>query len=256
MGNAQSSVQKSIIDVYNESVTNIMISSSSSASASCKTNQSISIDGLDVRNCPFSVDQNSQTICDLKQMFSVENTNQLSTMMQSAVDNAAESKQKSVQDFMAASISVQSDYKDMQTYIKNIIRTNFSSSLAQACVAESSIDQTLTLRNIKHDCTLNPNKPQTYGQNAQLTQFAECLTNSIVDILKEDKVVNEVIQKAQSVQDSEQKGMSALLKALIGPLLIIAVVLIVFFVIFKQINKDSGGKLATDLAGKIPTKPM
>jgi hypothetical protein len=189
-------------------------------------------------------------------MFSVENTNQLSTMMQNSVDNTAKSDQKSVQDFMAASVSVQSDYKDMATYIKNKIALNFNSNTMQSCVANSDVDQSMTLRNVKHDCSLNPNKPQSYGQNAQLSQFADCLTTSVVDILKNDKVVNDVIQKAESSQSSEQKGMSALLKALIGPLLIIAVVLIVLFVVFKQINKDSGGQLATGLVAKIPSKPM
>ena len=72
------------------------------------------------------------------------------------------------------------------------------------------------------------------------------MTNMVVDLLKNDTKITSVISKAESKSTSKQAGLDDLMKALTGPLIIIAIVLIVFFVVFRQGNKDSGGRPARD----------
>jgi len=228
-----SSYTQSIIDDYNANLTNIMVNNSSSSLSTCKTNQRITIDELILVNCPVAIDQNSQVVCNLKSEFSGSNTANLSSMLQSAVDNSAETSQKSTQGFLATSVSASVSATDMRTYIKNIIQTNVNQSLVESCITESNVDQDNHLKKI----SCNSGKVNV-GQNAQLNQFSSCMTTMVVDLLKNDTIVTKAISKAVTEQTTTQKGLDSLLEALLGPLIVVAIVMIIGLVIYKQMKSD------------------
>lgn len=232
MGNSQSSYQRSLIDVLNENITNVVIKTGSSSSSYCKSNQTLDIGEID-SECGVNINQNSQTVCDLRQVFSANNTAKMTSLINNALDNTATSKQKSVQDFLAMSVSVQNSKSDMASYVKNIVRNNFSNETLSQCIAESTVDQNMYIKKIKTNCNKS-NAGVNIGQNVLLKQFADCTTNAVVDILKDDKIVNDIINKVENDQSSEQKGLTSLLSALVMPLIIGVIGLIVVAVIVKM----------------------
>jgi len=234
MGNSQSSYQRSLIDVLNENITNIVIKTGSSATSYCKADQKIKI-GTIVSDCGINIAQTSQTVCDLKQVFSAENTAKMTSLINNALDTSLASKQKSVQDFLSTSLSFQQSESDMSTHLKNIVAANFTNETLSQCIAESTVDQDMYIDKLVSTCKESKDGVNI-GQNILLKQFADCTTKSVVDVLKDDKLVSNIVNKAESDQSSEQKGLSELLKAMIMPLIIIVVGLVVFAIVFKMLK--------------------
>ena len=232
MGNQQSSFTKSLIEEYNSNLTNLMMNYSSSNTSNCQTNQQITLDDLSVDGCDFNMNQMAQVVCNLEQSFSGTNSTVLSNMLQTAIDQSASSGSDSAQGFLATSVSTQNSMTDMSSYIKNVIETNVDVNLTTTCIANSTISQDMILKNASFICRPGGKKID-FSQNAQLSQFASCMTSTVVDLLKNDTKITDVISKAESKNTSKQAGLDDLMKALTGPLIIIAIVLIVFFVMKK-----------------------
>jgi hypothetical protein len=235
MGSSQSSYQRSLIDVLNENITNVVIKTGATSTSYCKSNQNIKIGEIDT-NCTLNIAQSSQTVCDLRQVFSADNTAKMTSLINTALDNTATSKQKSVQDFMATSVSSQKNVSDISSYVKNIVKNNFTNETLSSCIAESTVDQNFYIEKIKTRCDNDNNKGINIDQNILLKQFADCTTKSVVDILKNDKIVTDIVNKAENDQSSDQKGATSLLSALVMPLIIIVVGLVVLAVVFKMLK--------------------
>jgi hypothetical protein len=293
MGSAQSSTVTSTITSINENLTNIIQKTANTSSNTCKTNQQVKLiigETGALVGCGISIGQVASTDCKLDNTFNIQSSSDLTTAITQAIDNSASNSQKSVQDFLATSLSVQQSNTSLSTYLKNVIQTNFTSETINKCFSEASINQNQELTiNGRIECTSDEDNINL-SQNAQLYILTECIMSSVIDIIKNDTVAVDAINKAVSEQSSEQKGLSDFISSLMsGWALIIFGVLavlvvggiLVYFLFFgggddKNKDKDgngadgnsnSGKPMSNDAKkeafaaqmltkGKVPTSPM
>ncbi len=258
MGSAQSTVVQQTIEVFNKNVSNTVLRTINTASSTCiaSNNFTIEIGENGIYQCDnLNINQTASTNCDMSVQFNAGSSTDLQTTVQNAIEETAKSDQKSVQDFMALSISVQSDVKTMKQHITNIVEKNFDSTVQNNILNSAKADNTgKFIVNGKVYC-----KNAAWTQNAQAALLTDAVTDSIVNMLSKDTVVNQAVIDAEIKQASEQQGLGGVIQSFFQAytviIIVIAIVLIVLIggaVYF--LMSPAGQKIASEV--KIPGSPM
>jgi hypothetical protein len=270
MGNKQSSTLTETNKVFTENLTNIISKNISDSSASCVNNQVNSIKfgpTSVIKNCPITMKNEAVITCNLTSFFNSNTTQQLSDMISQAVDNTASSSNKSVQDFLATSVSDQSNSTSIVNDIKSTISKNITNENISSCSAQmASVQNNILEIDGSYECPCTPSSngylcPNgiSQGNSINASMLAQCLSKNVSDILTENKETADLINKAKNENSSEQSGLGNVIKAFISAYLyiIIAVIIgivVIGFFMFKIMLSPAGQESIKTLSGKVASK--
>ena len=147
--------------------------------------------------------------------------------MKNAIDQTAKSEQEAVNDFLSLGLNSQGDSKSLVTDITTIIETNIKNENLTSCnaVIDNINDGKLKITG-NLDCPTGLNIAQQIASD----QLAECISETLIDVLLANETINEAVQNMNSKQKAENKGITDFLKNLIGPLIIIAIIIVLVLI--------------------------
>jgi hypothetical protein len=232
MGANQSTTVNNLVESLNENITNIVNSQTQSVSVQQSNINELSINmrGAKVIGCDFNFSQKIQANQNTKALSSFNSSQALETLMDNAIDNTVSQNQKSVNDMFSTSFSNQEQDVSMSTILKNIVKTNINQSNEQAILKkfDNLNKNTLDFSELTFDCTKNRGGIDA-SQSIFSKQTIEAITGLITEALMKDQQVAKAVSKSAQDQSSENKGLSSVISAATGPLLIIGVLVLVFF---------------------------
>lgn len=251
---SQSVTVSSVMNVINSNITSTIISMKNTSSTSCDINQNISVTckRCKYRNCNMSSINKATSNCNSSSIFTNNNTANMLTSINQAIDNSTNTNQKSVQDFLSTSVSDQNTNISMATHIKNIVAKNFTSDMLNICQTKSKINQNnvLEMEDMDVDCG---GGNIDWGNDAQLMVMSSCISKQLTSIISNDDLVQKAINSTTAGQSSEQKGLGDLitgfLDSLSGPmkyaLITVAIVIVVAIIGVVIFLTSSGGQEMT-----------
>jgi hypothetical protein len=197
--------------------------------------------GCNIIGCPITVGQTINATSTVKAISTFNSAQALTSVMSNAIDQTVSQNQKSVNDMFSTSFSNQNQNVDVKTMLKNIVATNVSQTNLQRVL--NRIQNINSMRIDLSGTTLDCSKPDSKGglnivQETFTKQITDSLTGLITQALMSNEQVNKAVQDSKQTQSAENKGLTALAKALTGPLIIIVIGFIAFMVL-------GGGKLVS-----------
>jgi hypothetical protein len=235
MGSNQSSTIENTIDIYNQNTFSEVQKLTNSANANCEAKQDINITilpgtHLDCGDGGLNVSQVATCTADLSSSFTQDNKTQLKTVMQNALEQTANSSQKAVADFLSTSFSNSNVNQKLSQHISNVIDTHIENIANNTCAASAKIVQNQTV-NIGGAGTYIKAGSCNFGQNAQASAIASCLTNSMLSTISDNTTLTQSIQDAASKQDSSQTGLGSLLSSLFNAYTLIVLAFVIGVVV-------------------------
>ena len=231
MGGSQSSSISQLLDVMNQNTINVIHTVENESSQTCQTVQNLEVNILPtaIINCGLNFSQDAQVHCDLTATFKASNSSDISSLVNSLVDQAAHSDQKLLTDMLSTTFNNQSNNTDVKSYLKTILTANVTDQTFNKCIQKNALFQNQKI-NIAGVVNCPPGQGINFSQNAELSAAANCLSSAINDTIVKDAVLNNVAQKSDSSQTSQTKGVgdiiSSVVGGVIGVYLIIAIILI------------------------------
>lgn len=210
-----------LTDTINQNITNIMNKTQNSSTSNCAVTQFMGVEiGPDAIVCsPLNISQTSSVVCKSIGVFETSGQNNLSTIAQQAVDQAATASNDTTQSFLSTSSSSSSNNVDMKNYIKNLVQRNFTKETQNSCLTTATISQNLPIKfNGKMKCAQDGSPASDWVQSAQLSGLADCAGKNIEAILLNDSVVQSAITKADASNKTTQKGISEIIDSIFGGL--------------------------------------
>jgi|GEM_PF-5706285 len=247
MGNSQSSSLRSIYKSFNQNLTEIINSASTSANANQVNQNIINFKvgaGSTFNNCPaLSSYQRIDASQTLRTIAKFQSAQQLQTILSNTVNQTASNSQDAVNDFLSLGFNSQKSSTQLVSDITNIINTKINNSNALTCnvwIDNINTGNFELGENITYNCTAEANtNPKQFYQEIFSTQMADCISNTFIDIIKSDETINSAIQEIENKQKAENKGLSSFLGSLMGPLIIIAVIIVLVLIAKTVLTKKS-----------------
>lgn len=234
-----------------ENLTTIVTNTMSNSAANCLTNQNIGINlkgssfnGL----CDLSVMQTANVNCNVSSIFNSSSTTDLTTLMNTAIDQSAKSSNKTVQDFMATGSSSTDSTVNVSMYLKQIVSKNIQTNKTQTCIAQAQVNQNqqIDMSGVVFNCTAG--STFNFGQNAQVAVLVSCLMNDLTSVATSDTNLQTLSQAADQAASTSQSGVGDIIRSFFNSTMmiviacIIAAVIIGFFVL--KVLLSPSGQLA------------
>jgi hypothetical protein len=235
MGANQSSTTQSLVESLNQNITNITNSQSQSSSAQqSNVNQlSVKMVGAKIKNCNFNFSQKIQANQNTKALSSFNSKQALETLLNNAIANTVSQNQKSVNDMFSTSFSNQDQNVNMTTRLQNIVQTNINQSNEQSIIAklDNLNKNELDLSGMEMDCSKNPSAGIDASQQIFSEQIVDAMTGLVTEALMKNQQIASAVASSSQTQSAENKGLSSVISAATGPLIIIAVAFIAFMLL-------------------------
>jgi len=170
------STAKTVTDIVNESVTNVIMSSSQSCGASMSANQQLTFSNIKTMGCNVNFSNISQE-ADLTQNFSCSQNSDQSATLAAKFKTELDAKTEAVTTGLFPSPS---DAETI-TKLKNKVVANIDISSISTCVASFIANQNLTFGKLDIDCTGADDKSLNFNnikQKLTMTQVAKCIQSS------------------------------------------------------------------------------
>ena len=235
MGSSQSSssLASTMTDI-SENVFKMVSDTRNSSSAICDNNQTIKIDytGSTWTNCPMNIKNVAVVDCKLTASFSGNNSNDLKTLINQAIDQSSNSSNSTVQNFLSMSMSNTSDNKAMSTYMKNLVDREFTLNSTNSCVSKLINNQNIVLdmKNSVHDCG---GQPQDISNDAQLKAFTDCISSQLNNLISSDTLIQQSAQQSDQTNSTIQKGigdaLATVFGSIAGPIMYVLLGVLVLF---------------------------
>ena len=235
MGSSSSKISiESLVDVVNENLTDITNTTKNQAVGECTINQNLYIKfGPESRtiDCGISGQNVAGSNCNMEAIFSAQSNTSLVSKLNQAIDNSAESTNKVVSEALNMNFTKNQTTTNLKTHIKNLISTKFTDEMSNTCIQKSKVNQDGTFIFEGYmDCR---DKNINIGNVAQIAQLTSCVTQKLMDIMRNDETTNDIIQSVKTKQETESKGLQSIIDSLTGPIkyAIIAFVIVILIVI-------------------------
>ena len=225
----------------NKTVTNTMMKTQTSQSASANTVQVMKISDLKYKNCNLNISQNADISVTVIQQFSSEASSQLTSDVKQEIENQIKNKMAPHAEAFSPP-QVTNTVSNLKTRVSNIIENNLTVENLNQQVATVNNYQEQDIKNITFDAcpgysenlryaieTKDPtvidavrkicdtSKDCNISQNAKLTLLAQQVTDTLIKSITEDKKVQELT--AELEQKVEPK--SILMSSTTGVVLIV-----------------------------------
>lgn len=177
MGN-QSSKARTETNIVNESITNVLMSSSQSCSANMSANQELTFSDIKTRGCTVNFKDISQE-ADLTQNFSCSQNSDQSSELAAKFKTELDVKTEALTKGMT--IGSNSSESETLTNLKNKVVANINISSIATCVANAISNQKLSFGKLDIDCTGADDKSLNFNnikQKLTMTQVAKCIQSN------------------------------------------------------------------------------
>lgn len=218
-GGGGSSAQATIentVESINKNLLSIISNKQNDASVNCTTNQVAKIligEKAVVNNCDLNIGQTAFIKkCNLQSGFSDNSSNDLSTLVNQAVEQTGTADSKAVSDFLSSKTESNSNVTNKQT-IQNILSKEINSSVKNSCKLNSSIQQDGTIE-IRGKYTCGPSGKIDISQYAELEALGSCISDVISSILTNDQTLLASATVANAKSTAEGKGLTSMISAL------------------------------------------
>lgn len=232
---SQSTLVQNTVTALNETVIDVVNKTKNDMKQSCSTvqNISLSIKG-NVQIDTISTNQIMAVNCTLDGKATSQMSDQINVQMDNKIDEVIKNLTSSQQELLSLSANQQDTKIDNKTFIKNAIKESITNSINNTCQQNLNMvqGQTIVIENNTPYRTVI--KSVDLNQNLQAIAIANCVLNSVVTNLSDNKQLNDLIQKVTNDTSSKQKGLSGLM----GPLILLLLIggAIFLFVTNKGIN--------------------
>lgn len=216
MGNSVSAAT-TVTDVLNDvnsTMTTIMESTTQNNSEYCTSNNTITLNFGKVEGCGFDVAQTSNLNCQLNSVFNSSSNTNLSTIMSQAAQQSQVAQATAAGDMFSTSNVNTKVNESASTYLQNLISTNVSLINNSNCLAQGTVNNTLTLNVGDYDCTSNPNAVAKLGQAAQLQVVANCTTTILNDLINSSESYQSASQSSSGTTNSSAAGLTDLVSSI------------------------------------------
>lgn len=263
----------SLVDTVNEKMTNIVTTQVNNSSQNCSAVQNLKVKfgpNAVLVGCPVSATNVNATMCNMSAIFTQSGSNNLATLLNQAVENAATQSDTTTQGFLTTASSKDDSTINMATHIKNLVTTNITTEQLNTCIQNSDVTQNNEFEwDSKMDCTNGGEI--IIGNTNQISSLSSCVTNQLMNILTNDSTVQNAIQKSSNVNVTTQTGLlqdageaagkvigsvggaiSDLLSGLSKPMIIIGIVIVIALGIAAYfLMSPAGQQLANKAIDKV-----
>lgn len=247
---SQSTFVKNTVTALNETVIDVVNKTKNDMKQSCSTvqNISLSIKG-NIQVDTISTNQIMAVNCTLDGKATSQMSDQINVQMDNKIDEVIKNLTKSQQELLSLSANQQDTKMDNTTFIKNAIKESITNSITNTCQQNLNMVQGQTVVIENNTPYRTEIKSIDLNQNLQAIAIANCVLNSVVTNLSDNKQLNDLIQKVTSDTSSEQKGLSGLM----GPLILLLLIGggIFLFVTNKGINIAQDPKKLIMVIGSV-----
>jgi hypothetical protein len=256
MGSSQSSSVKQTVEVLNKSMTNLVTSSTNSASAKNTNSNSFKIsigEKGDIQNCNFNLTQKINAKQAVKVMAKFSSEADLQTQMKAALKNSVDQSSQSTQAALATSIGVQNSKQEINQKISNIVETNITN--------ETFNEVNGFLDNLNSGELEIKGKWSCAKTGGAIVINQDIVSEQIVELLSDAMIGNKITTStdtateavSKQVLKSEQKGVidaisglvSSAAFAILAPIIAIVIIIAILMFVFK----GSISKIAEKKAG-------
>lgn len=204
MGSNQSSTISQTVDIVNETCINLMMSNTQVSSAVASVTQSLTIVNKGVINCgTLNVSQSASASTELIASFNSSQNVDISSVMKTAIDQAASSSNSAVSSFLASTFSDQDTNINIAAALKNKVEENVSMITSQTCKASAIIGQNQTMINLG---IISGTTACNFSQNGAVSVYVSCLSKGLQDAVLANDTLSAVVQKAAAEQDAKASG--------------------------------------------------
>jgi hypothetical protein len=233
MGSNQSSTVKQTTEILNKSITNIVNKNTVSASAkNTNTNSFEIITGprSDIQNCSLKLGQKINASQQLKVMAKVSSTNELKTMLKSAVDNATSQNNSATNGFLSTAFNNQKSNTEINNILKNEIENNITNDNLTECngIIDNINNGRLEI-NGKWDC--GTQGPIVVNQELVSAQVVECFANAAQEAIMQNQNIADAVNKSSQENISKNAGAAELVSAFLGPYAMIIIAIVIALVV-------------------------
>lgn len=247
---SQSTFVKNTVTALNETVIDVVNKTKNDMKQSCSTvqNISLSIKG-NIQIDTISTNQIMAVNCTLDGKATSQMSDQINVQMDNKIDEVIKNLTKSQQELLSLSANQQDTKMDNTTFIKNSIKESITNSITNTCQQNLNMVQGQNIVIENNTPYRTEIKSIDLNQNLQAIAIANCVLNSVVTNLSDNKQLNDLIQKVTSDTSSEQKGLSGLM----GPLILLLLIGggIFLFVTNKGINIAQDPKKLIMVIGSV-----
>lgn len=230
MGNLQSNTSKEVFSQFTEFIYNNATNIVNKNDLTCAVGNYAEFESGRGEFCPFSCvncdinfNQKAEANCQIK----AENLNQIQIDIKNNIATQVEQflKQdsKSIQDWLAAAISLQINDATTATEIANLVQNSIRTDVQNFCQA-----QVFSNNNAKISlCGTFVNTRFDLAQDVLATGLASCVNKNLVSAVSSNSTLTKLIQDTDQKLSSEQKGATDFIKwiAIIGGIILLLLII-------------------------------
>ena len=261
MGGHNSKAQVDQI-ALNKTVSNTMMKTQTSQSASANSVQVMKLRDLKYKNCSLNISQNADITVTVVQQFSSEAASQLTSDVKQEIENQIKNKMAPHAEAFSPP-QVTTTVSNLKSRVSNIIENNLTVENLNQQVATVNNYQEEDIKNITFDACpgysenikyaiasgdasivdavrkmCDTTKDCTISQNAKLTLLAQQVTDTLIKSITEDKKVQELTSELEQVVTPT----SVLMSPTTGIVLIVlSICLVIGFFLFVKMRSGGGG---------------
>lgn len=244
MGANQSSSIRSVTDILNKNITNVLSEQTTNVSGRMSNVNRITVEIGKLKGCKFQAVQTIAGDQKIRAIASMQSAADLANVMKNALDKTVDSDQTSVNGFLSTAFSNQTDAQDIKTQLHNIVENNITSVNTSNIIAESNNLNKGVYKIGEAECTPGQGSIDI-SQDSIVAQYVESLGKLTGEVLSKDQRVASAVEKLSASQKSKNAGFSEFVKSLTGPWMILILgLLIAVFLFFKFGGLDKLEKLA------------
>jgi len=252
MGANQSSSVKQVTDITNRSITNVKNTSRITANTKNTNKNTFSLyigpnGNLDCETISLGQKINATQNVSVSQKIS--STNEMKTLLKSAVDNAVEQNNKSVNGFLSTAFNNQKSNTEITNILKNEIENNITNENVTECnsILDNANEGKIEIYGTMKCRTLN--NPQEIISE----QLVNCFQDALQQAVMNNTNIADAVNKTKQANTSENKGVAELASALLGPYAMIIIAIVIGLVVFIPllIWSFGGSKGITDVTKAV-----
>jgi len=223
MGTA-SSKSIAISDIVNNSVTNVMMKSSSQCKMNTEAIQKMSFSDLDFVGCSVNFSNISQ-MADIETNFACAQDTEQNTELINEFSTELDQELEAALSGLPGAVISESETKSI-TKMKNDIVANIDIEQISECVASTLTEQKLEFDKIKVDCTGAEDTTVNFDNIKQ-----RLIQSNVAECIQANTQVTKSINDIQNTIDNKQKSYNTGIGLGIAGAAFLVIVLIVFFVL-------------------------
>lgn len=234
MGNSQSSSLRSIYKSINKSMTNVINTATTSSSNITINKNNLDLEVTGFAKCNIDIGQVISSNQTVKTISKFQSAVDLKTLMKNAVEQTAKNEQTAVNDFLSLGFNSNKNSTELVTEITNIIDTNIKNENITTC---NNVIDNVNNGKIKISGNLECPTALNILQTVMSDQVSECVSETLINVLLANDIINDAVQSIENKQKAENKGITDFLKGLVGPLIIIAVIIVLVLIAKSVLSK-------------------